>query len=809
MFKRGAIVVVGFIFILISLVHAQETTETTFVDYGITPDSAFYFLDHAWEDLQLTLTKDPIKEAELSADFTAERFAEIHQMIQEDNFDAAHEASEEAHEDLQEFHNSIENIEATQDNIEKINEIEESAIKNDESVEEIKVELVKEVEAGTITQEIATSLEVDDLKEESIEVQENINDVKEEIKEDIAKDEGITKTEAEIKVEDKEEESGVALIHEEEIKEELPAVETALEEIKTDYEKALEEGKDVNKAAFESLIKSAELRLEVCESAFEEGKFGYAFGQLTAAEHLILNADKLLNINELSDQEKAQLESEINNFKKTFEETRKEIDEENKEFVEDYEKHKDEFIIKYGDKKEEFEKEYERGKKVLELAQKLSEKYDKIFNELKAQGKSDDEIIAIISADFAKEYENAYGEKYVPPVFESIIEEEEVEVILIGDIPIVEEPKLAPETVPIVAGAVIQDYTYTDPITGYKYTFREDSYEYETPLGVEYEEKYPEGFEVPKAYNTGDETHNYRIETEEGTVEYAYTVTGYKIKKPDGTTESFAYPPGSHEFSGGGECEIKATGFSYRPFETTEVGTREYSYNPKFDNYVSDKGDVYVPYEGTYVHDNVEYDEDEKIYEYEYEGEEWTYDPTTNAWKSGDQVYYPSATAVAPIGHEDQGAYTTSSGETWTFIDGKWASSTGDSYDPSTGAYTSSSGSTSPYFGYTYNSETHTYTTESGETVSWSYDSSTNTWTSSTGETHSGSGDETQSYPTYSETSYSGDSGSYSGGDSGSYSSGDSGGGSYSGGDSGGYSGGESSPTGHFIYDVKKYRIFY
>jgi hypothetical protein len=71
---------------------AYAAEEGTGVDAGITPDSILYPVDKLVEDVQLTLTSDPQKEAELLLDFSQERLAEASQMTEEQKTEYAETA---------------------------------------------------------------------------------------------------------------------------------------------------------------------------------------------------------------------------------------------------------------------------------------------------------------------------------------------------------------------------------------------------------------------------------------------------------------------------------------------------------------------------------------------------------------------------------------------------------------------------------------------------------------------------------------------------------------------------------------------
>ena len=713
-----------------------------YFDAGITPDNFFYFIDEMFNLFQ------DLDEVE------AEKLAEMKAMIEQGRYEEAEELAEDIKDIMPEIESDVKQVDGF-DNLIELIEYETMFISYDHYISDLKAELIGLVDSGTITSDVAESIGISDLQEEITEFGNTVEEHKEEFIVEASEESGKTQLEIELEtIKPIEEAANIEEFHKGEIIEDFATAEKALAQIESEFEQARIEGEEIpNEVAFEKMIEEAKIRLQISESSFEYERYGHAFGQLNAAEHLILNADRFLKEfteEEISAEEKVEIDDELTSFDEQIELDEDDRVEEAESFVEEYEPIKDKYP--------EFEGLKERYEKIMALAEKLSDQYSKEFESLKIEGKSEEEATIILIERFGDEYRKAYGEEFIPPG------------ITYGAID--EKPlgRFKQEEDVRGIGGFVEDYTYEDPLTGYKYSFKDDGYKYITPSGLVYEEKYREGYIPPKAYTEGNEIYTYEIKEVEGTTKYEYTTTGYTVTTPDGKTETFAYPEGKYEVPDGDVISIESTGYEFQPIERHAI---KYYYNPEFNNYISSTGNTYTPSEGAYIHgEYTDYAEDTKDYVYSYGGESWTYDTSTNIWTSyTGETYTPSSTTVAPVGHEDAGGYTTQSGDKWTYdsATGTWTSSGGEAYTSSSGDYVSASGTS---YSYSY------------DPVAGSY-----SYTDSSGSTYSGS---------YESGSYSGE-GGMMGGDSGSYS---------GGGDSGGGDSGGGSPTGYIIYDARLYRSF-
>ncbi|MBI2672527.1 hypothetical protein HYX16_06355, partial [Candidatus Woesearchaeota archaeon] len=573
------------IFILIFSIgaFAQEAAPT--VDPGLTPDSALYGVELFAEDVQLLFTFNPVSKVELAASFVEERHTEMDVMLQQENYDGLAEVAGVMQEDLVVLQEAADDIPATEENLEIINSIEKTAIIEGNHVDEVHTELIARVETGAVTEEVVESIELSAVEKATTDVQVSSEETKNEVVDVISAEKGISSIEAEVIVEKSNEESGLTELQEVEVKEEIVKTEDKIEQLELEISRSVDAGYDIAEAkALSHVIEESKTRLQISIDNYENGLIGNSFLELVNTEQLILNTEAFVDDPE---------EINIVELDEAVIKDQQEREEDSKKYVEEYDIYKDELSDKYPDKAEEFEHVYETQKQVVEITDKLDEVYEREVAKLQDEGKTEDEAASIIAQRFAEEYRIAYGEEYLPP----IISEEEglpTEGIDAGSVFHSEEDLR-------LIGGVIEDYNYIDPNSGFEYQFNSKGYEYTTPLGFTYSKDFADNVEVLESYQKGDEVYTHTESTTEGTVDYNYFTTGYEVVMPDGTTETFAYPTGEHDFVGGGEVSIEATGFEV----TTESGeTSKYDYNPKFDTYVSQEGTVLAPPEGASIHNS-------------------------------------------------------------------------------------------------------------------------------------------------------------------------------------------------------------
>jgi len=699
----------------------EETIDT---DPGTLPDSIWYGFERWWENIQVSNADTPEEERALLENLMQERYAEFHQMIEEGNYDIAEYTIGEIEEIEDQLVEVVEEVEATGENLDFIHDVQQMAFEQENIREMLEQNMQNLVAAGEISSEQAEGL-ADALEEQITDVQVAVENREEEITDAIAEEQGITNLEAEFYVEEQEEESGLAAEHQEEVEEELAEVRQQLEQVEAALAQAVAEGTGVPPAATE-LLAEAQARLDECQNAYADGRYGESFGQLTAAEHLLDNAEDFLE-GEVSRDELIEL----------VEFTQEQEIENNQEYLNEYEEGLAHWIEEHPQYADSFDDWAEQSRNELALYLVVGEEaFQQLQTQLREEGKTDEEVFETLTQYYRDEYERVFGIPYVPPVIEVVDEGFALDQDTFDRIRDIE--KVSPDAIS-TKGGFVEEYSYTDPVTGYTYEFTKDGYAYATPLGLVYEETFPEGFTVPTAYEQGNEKHSYTLETPEGKVTYNYYATGYDVTLPDGTTETYAYPEGRYNVVGGGFFEHTPTGFDFRH----EGEVTRYYYSPVYDTFIGEDGTMYRP--DAYFHgDEFEYDYDNQWYEYEdEEGEAWTYNPETNTWTSPTgETHSPDAYTVAPVGHEGKGEYSTATGETWSWDEatGTWSNTGGDSYHPETGNWESGIGRTYKFD----HSRGKFLDPETGDVardvvwsgVTWYFDGKTNSWTSNTGEVY-------------------------------------------------------------------------
>lgn len=152
-------------------VETTETTEIT-VEAGVTPDSFLYTFDQLFEDLQLALTFDSEKEAELLLQFAEERLSEAKTMTEEEKDEFVQEAIADYMSKLEEAQEIVTEIvldeETEEEVVDSLTEnLEEIAEVDDEIEECLNEEDKAELEEKTDTAYLVASV-VKDLDQEEV-----------------------------------------------------------------------------------------------------------------------------------------------------------------------------------------------------------------------------------------------------------------------------------------------------------------------------------------------------------------------------------------------------------------------------------------------------------------------------------------------------------------------------------------------------------------------------------------------------------------------------------------------------------------
>ena len=266
--------------LLSPIANAQQTTIN---NPGITPDSFFWGLDKALDQLNLLLTTDDTGKARKGLEIAEERLAEIRTMIEENKLEAANKAKEEHGKNLLKIKKNIEVIEED-DSLEEIKdivEIERELEEHGDNVEEIFGELKVKIEIeGEITQEqkeLINSI-LNSLEDQTGEVEIEIKNKKNKIKIEIERETGKSEEEIEIEIEDIEKERGIK-------KQEKASEE--IEEAKEEFDEFLEEVKEKNIGVSQDLINQFNSLIEQATNEFNQGNFIEARKLAKQAERLL------------------------------------------------------------------------------------------------------------------------------------------------------------------------------------------------------------------------------------------------------------------------------------------------------------------------------------------------------------------------------------------------------------------------------------------------------------------------------------------------------------------------------------------
>src|SRR3989338_6797280 len=98
-----------------------------------------------------------------------ERYAEIGVMLEQQNYEGVYDASLDAQEHAEELHEVLETIETTYSDVDFIHSIETEMLQHEDYVEEVRTELLSQVETQTIPQDVITATQ--DLEADLVETQ--------------------------------------------------------------------------------------------------------------------------------------------------------------------------------------------------------------------------------------------------------------------------------------------------------------------------------------------------------------------------------------------------------------------------------------------------------------------------------------------------------------------------------------------------------------------------------------------------------------------------------------------------------------
>jgi len=292
---KKAIAILLTCLLVLPLALAQQPEEP-----GVTPDSFFWGLDNAIDQLTLLLTFDKAEKARKGLEIARERLLEVKQMIEENKAEAAQKA-EEAH--GKQLLKVKENVAAlARDNsgeeLDAVLDIEKELEEHGEAVEQAFGELKVKIEVkGELTVEQRERLDafLNSLKSQTGDVEVRIKEKKDQIKIRIKQETGKSDEEVEADIEEQEQEKG--LMKQEKAQEAIADAQEEIAELREELG-----GANATTSVLQ-LLEESEAKLAKAQEAFAEEKFGEAFGQATAAEQLARNALRQMESKEESERE--------------------------------------------------------------------------------------------------------------------------------------------------------------------------------------------------------------------------------------------------------------------------------------------------------------------------------------------------------------------------------------------------------------------------------------------------------------------------------------------------------------------------
>ena len=289
------------VLLIILLSTITSAQQTTIKNPGVTPDSFFWGLDKALDQLSLLLTTGDADKARKGLEIAEERLAEIREMVEENKLEAANKAKEEHGKNLLKVKEDIKLIERD-DSLEEIKdviEIEKELEEHDGKVEETFSGLKVKIEIeGEITQQQKDLIDsiLNSLQGQTGDVEIEIKNKKNKIKIEIERETGKSEEEIEIEIEDIEKEKGIK-------KQEKASEE--IEEAKEELDEFLKEAKEEGIEVSQDLMNQFNSLIEKATNEFELGNF-------VEARKLAKQAERLLDDREeFQEEEDEEIEVEI------------------------------------------------------------------------------------------------------------------------------------------------------------------------------------------------------------------------------------------------------------------------------------------------------------------------------------------------------------------------------------------------------------------------------------------------------------------------------------------------------------------
>lgn len=268
---------------------------------GVAPDSFLYGLDVALDDIRYLMTFENSQKVKVGLEIADERLQEVKQMILKNKIEDSKKAEKEHEKMLNQVRQNADEIKKGKsgDDVLALAEAETKIEEHEKKIVTVENELKIEIKTkGTVTAEQQAVIDgvLEAIKNQTGEVKIKVNADKDELKisirtesEDDDDETSEDDDEADDDKKDKDKEKGNTA------ERAADRIEDAMERVARAKALAALAGNSTSVPGdVTDLIRNAEKHLAKAKEAFEDGKYGEAFGQATAAENNAKNAIKIL-----------------------------------------------------------------------------------------------------------------------------------------------------------------------------------------------------------------------------------------------------------------------------------------------------------------------------------------------------------------------------------------------------------------------------------------------------------------------------------------------------------------------------------
>lgn len=611
-----------------------------------------FYEDGFFHKVKIAFSSQETK-SNLAAVLTAKQISQLEQALERGDYAEAQKASEDIRRTLGDSGRYLEEF-GGKDIVNSEEFYKGSGVFNDflytkrmyvqdiEEISKIKSEILSKVDSGEITQEEADKILGNfdgdgeiifklDQKESNF-----INDVSEQS--------GKTELEIRYDIYHEDEETGMQEYYKNFDSADYAATMAKLDALKEQIDNS---DREYSREA-ENLFDEAKLRAQLAQTELENEHYSEGYNEFYRSQYILNNLENYVDGGERAF---SQIDREIVIGPA---ELTKEIVEKNNQIIRDYELAQNMLLEKYPEEKNSLDSSYVVAQDVVALSEQMDKIENTELTKLEESGKTEEEAKEIIEGKKVEEYYYNYGGKYFPPGYVHVLTDDETREINYD-----------------YGGGFVKRYDYSDASYDTDYRFGDNGYSWTTWTGEKYSTPHPVDYE-PERVKRGDEVFKTDVETEDGIYNYEYYSTGYKYTAPDGTEKEIVYSDTADkmQFTGGAFVDYEPTGYVV----TYKGEAQVWQGNPVFDNYINlADGKVFVP-EVSPQEDAI-YDAEKKVYEYDYGGVNWEFDPATKVLANEvTKQSIPTVAPDAPIGHEEEAELKTEDGTEWKYDDSnfKW-----------------------------------------------------------------------------------------------------------------------------------------